>query len=97
MVSRVLQFTVMELSPFGMRLKKHVNVLKGMEKHYRSKGEEYFKIFKGSHPWLFVSCLHDFERNVDIRLRINNKADVTVFLSKKKEPEPEKDMRQSDL
>ena len=86
----------MELSPFGMRLKKHVNVLKGMENHYNSKGPNFFKYFKGSHPWLFVSSLNELEKNVNIRLRINNKADVTVFLRHKKEPEPEIDMRLKD-
>ena len=86
-LKRALTFSIFEFSPFGVKLIKHVSILDGIKQflidtHGQKKGTEGYEGFRfkksKSFMWIFKKGLDAFEENVNIKIRLNDNADIIV-------------------
>jgi hypothetical protein len=80
-VERALTFSLLEMTPSGMRFLKIVNVFKGIAQALEG---ESMREFKNKTEWLFVEDFNDFLETVKVKLEINDNGDVCVKLQPKK-------------
>jgi hypothetical protein len=79
-VDRALTFTILEMTPSGMRFHKIVNVFEGMDRALEKAGSG-MRAFKRSSEWLYCENFEEMQRRLTVKVEVNDLGDICVKLA----------------
>lgn len=82
-VPRALTFSLLEMTPSGMRFIKIVNVFEGLAKSLKQAGIDQVE-FASETEWLYCETFKEMQRRLNVQLEVNDVADVCIKLWPKK-------------
>lgn len=72
-----MTFSLLQMTPSGLRFLKYVNVLKGISQALET---ESMREFQNKTDWLFVENFQEFLDTIKVKLEVNDSGDICVKL-----------------